>query len=173
MQDEKTLPASSSKIADRDRQITLKAVLPAPKLKIRLSGLGNKGKEREVESVSTPAPLAVTSATTGNIAATGNESGSRSWAGLGNGCHANVPQQQVEKVQVDDSEEEREVEERKRFAVEQLKAEERRIQDEKERIQHDLLELPAIAKQYLVPFTEIARRLVARSFSELQSLVET
>ena len=41
-----------------------------------------------------------------------------------------------------------------------------------EQLQRALLELPPIARQHLVPLYEIVRRVIARAYSELQSLVE-
>lgn len=41
-----------------------------------------------------------------------------------------------------------------------------------EQLARDLAELPSIARQHLVPFHEIVRRTVARSYDELQSIVE-
>lgn len=39
-------------------------------------------------------------------------------------------------------------------------------------IMHDMAELPNIARQSLVPLYELVRRLVARSYTDLQSIVE-
>lgn len=48
--------------------------------------------------------------------------------------------------------------------------------DERERLRKqleiDLQELPDVARQHLVPLYEIIRRVVARSFTDLQSLAE-
>lgn len=41
-----------------------------------------------------------------------------------------------------------------------------------EQLQQDLAELPNVARQSLVPLYELVRRLVARSYTDLQSIVE-
>ena len=56
--------------------------------------------------------------------------------------------------------------------AEEHEHEQEQEQDRAEQLQRDLLELPPIARQHLVPLYEIVRRVVARAYSELQSLVE-
>ena len=73
---------------------------------------------------------------------------------------------------------ERATEESDRLQAERA-AENARLQqeaDERERLRKqleiDLKELPDVARQHLVPLYEIIRRVVARSFTDLQSLAE-
>lgn len=56
--------------------------------------------------------------------------------------------------------------------AEQLKREAEEILRTRQQLENDLLELPDVARQHLVPLYEVVRKVVARSFSELQSLVE-
>lgn len=49
---------------------------------------------------------------------------------------------------------------------------EQQEQERAEQLHSALLQLPPIARQHLVPLYEIVRRVVARAYSELQSLVE-
>ena len=151
-------------LADKNNALAVQAPPPAPKLKIRLSGLGSKGKERERESVTPATPAATPS---------GNENGIGFVNGSGhvNGYRRSTPLP-GQSVEVNDSEEEREGDRRKLSIAREIREQEERKASEWEQLQLDLLELPSIARQHLVPITEIARRVIRRSFKELQSLVE-